>query len=447
MRPPLSSTPRFPKDTQPARLVHPESPVATPRLLLYQGPEVVAGSRNDVRDLVDATGLPRLTLSHDEARGQARNALKLALRHLGASPHIVLDVHGNQGNRHGVSAGGLLGEPKGMGVPTADLLAWMAFRLGRRSTSLPVFHVTSCKAGHLADEIVPGSDRWRAAYVILYAGKQEIALGQIASAFNAGLQYLKLCQQRGTEPDPLRLFLLAGMRRGDCMTLLGGDLAGPVRWHGPKSVKDLADSGRLAALMDGHPDDLERLARVAGAIRPDEEALLPDLQQAESDIFQARLVRMDIARMREMLLQRPALANTPECQGSTPLLTAIDNCCVQSVDLLVEHGALLDARDGDGDTPLLYLAKTKPDSREQASALPIAARLLALGADPNQHGNDGDSVLACAVKADWIGLVTLLLAHGADPHGGEREHRPLAIARRHRRPDIARILKQAGARE
>lgn len=334
-----------------------------------------------------------------------------------------------------------------MGVPTADLLAWIAFRLGRRDTGLPVFHVTSCKVGHLADEIVPGSDRWRAAYVILYAGKQEIALGQIASAFNTGLQYLKLCQQRGTEPDPLRLFLLAGMRRGDCMTVLGGDLEGPVRWHGPQSGKDLSDSHRLAALMDGHPDDLERLARVAAAIRPDEQALLPDLQQAEIDIFQARLARMDIPRMREMLLQRPALANTLECQGSTPLLTAIDNCCMQSVDLLVEHGAPLDGRDGDGDTPLLYLAKSMSLSHEQARALPIAARLLELGADPNQHDSDGDSVLTCAVKADWIALVKLLLENGADPQGGQGEQRPLAIARHRRRPDIARILKKAGARE
>lgn len=109
MYPPPSSRFGFPKDVQPVKLVHPESPGASPRLLLYQGPGVVADGRNELRDMVDATGLPRLTLSHGQARTQARKALKLALRHLGSSPHIVLDVHGNQGNRHGVSAGGLLG--------------------------------------------------------------------------------------------------------------------------------------------------------------------------------------------------------------------------------------------------------------------------------------------------------------------------------------------------
>ncbi len=420
MRPPLSSTFVTPRETQPVPLMLPDLPDSPPRLLLYQGPGMVPGKRNDLRDLIEATGLPKLTLSHDHVRGQVQSALELALRHLDTQPHIVVDVHGNQGHRHMVDVGGLLGEPTDPGVPTADLLAWIKLRLKRTGGGLPVFHLYTCRVGHLADEMVPGSDSWRAAYVILYAGKQEVTLGQVACSLTTALHYVALCQRRGIPADPLRVFLLAGMRRGDCMTLLGGELEGPVRWHGPKSREDLSDSRRLAELMDGRPNDLERLARIAGTTRPDEEALLPELKQAEIDIFQSRLLRGDITHLRAMLLQRPQLANTPDYQGAPPLLTAIDDCSVTIVDLLVEHGAHLEARDRDGDTPLLYLAKTKPDSTEQARALPVAARLLELGADPNQRDSVGESVLAYAAEAGWTGLVALLLAHGADPGNKQR---------------------------
>lgn len=446
MRPHTPSPPRFPREAQQVSFHHPELPGRRARLLLYCGPDIAPAVTGYLRRLADGSGMPALLLSCDEARGRIRSSVKLALRHLDAEPHILINAHGALDGRHEVRAGGLTGEPREERVSTADLLAWMALRLGRRGAGIPVFHVFSCSAGHLSGDIVPGSDRWRSAYVIIYSGKQSVGLGQVNCALVTAMRYLRLCEQHGRPGDPLRLFLLAGLRRGECMTLLGGELQAPLRWHGPKSNRDLTDKHRQAALMDGHPADLERLARAAGAVRPEETALLPNLEEAEIDIFRARLLREDVAGMQAMLEQRPALANAADCAGRQPLICAIDYGSTAAVGLLLAHGASLDARDIEGNTPLTHLSKSATDI-EPSRALCIANRLLGSGADPNQRDGDDNPALVCAIDAGSSDLVQLLLAHGADPTQGSGDETPLALARRLGHEEMAEMLLTVGATE
>jgi hypothetical protein len=433
-----------PRVTQPAILRHPDDPEVSARLLCYLGPDMTTGkSANHLRQLVADAGVPSRIVAYANARRRTENELTIAMQHMAPGAHVMLDLHGELGRRHLVDAG--IVEPQG--IVTADLLAWMSSRMPRRGPDLPVFHVLSCKSGGLADDIIPGSDRWRAAYVIVYAGKKEISLGQIDCALSTGMRYLNHCHQQGRRVDPLKLFLLAGMRRGDCMTLLGGELQAPVRWHGPKTGKDLADTKRLARLMDGDPSDLERLAQVAGSMLPDETALLPELASALKDIFRARLMRMDLPRLRKLLQQQPALLNASDCTGFPPLHDAVDDHCKASISFLVKHGAALDVRDHHGDTALMHLVSTTPDAAEREAARPILEHLLKLGANPNDCGRDGLPVLMAAIDTGWTDAVRILLAHKADPNLRFDEITPLAAARNTGHQEIIELLEKAGARE
>lgn len=100
--------------------------------------------------------------------------------------------------------------------------------------------------------------------------------------------------------------------------------------------------------------------------------------------------------------------------------------------------------------PALDLSKTNRqnqtllqvvDINDPASIL-IGRRLVELGADVNQlQVGDYTTALASAVAIGDAEWVELLLAHGADPDEGS----PLVVAAMKNRPDLVRILLQAGA--
>lgn len=437
-------TARKHRDTQPLSFRHPDHPAESARLLCYFGPDATAGKSVDrLRELISETKLPSRIVAYARARRRTENELSLALRHLAPAPHAFLDLHGNHLVRHAVQAGVVSKK----GVYTADLLAWMLSQMPRGGSELPVFHLISCKSGHLARDIVPGSDRWRAAYVIVYAGRKDISLGHIESALETGMHYISHCAQNARRVDPFKLFLLAGMRRGDCMTLMGGELEAPVRWHGPKTGADLADTRRLAELIEGQPADIERLARTAGSILPDEEALLPDVAHALVGIFRARMVRVDLPRMGELVRQQPTLVNGIDCTGYPPLHDAAGDHNLPMVDFLLKHGAALDGKDYFGDTALFNLVVTTIEPAKREAAIPVLKRLLDLGADPNDRDRDGCPVLTAAVQMGWTEAVRILLAHDADPNLRHGEISSLSLARKYGDRRIMELLEKAGARE
>ncbi len=228
--------PSLVRDTQP--LAFQPLPAATPHgLIYYRGPDIDATSAQWIKDLIAHSGLSSEVIEHEQSQASARRQLASALARLTADGQLILDMHGlHEGAHHVVDAG--IDERRSM--PTVDLLSWALQKMKRPAAArhLPVLHLMSCHGGTVRREVVPGSPLWRSAYFVLYAGKKDVCAEQFASSLRTTLRYLQYCKERLQAPDPLRLFLLAGMCRGECMTLLGGELSGPVTWHAPKRPEE-----------------------------------------------------------------------------------------------------------------------------------------------------------------------------------------------------------------
>jgi ankyrin repeat protein len=107
--------------------------------------------------------------------------------------------------------------------------------------------------------------------------------------------------------------------------------------------------------------------------------------------------------------------------------------------LLLQHGADVNARDGDGATPLHNAAVS--GRRE------LAALLLDKGADREARDSEsGATPLYQAAAWGRTTLVELLLARGADVNARNKAGvTPLVAAEKNGFPEAAAILKQHGA--
>jgi ankyrin repeat protein len=127
--------------------------------------------------------------------------------------------------------------------------------------------------------------------------------------------------------------------------------------------------------------------------------------------------------------------------GTTPLLRAAIGADIDTVRLLLEHGALVDLPNVHGVTPLMAAAghvsgRNRVASEQmEARAIEMLEALLAAGADINAKLTDtnaltarvgrqpsavtereGQTALFGAVKFGWTNVVGYLLANGADPN-------------------------------
>ena len=176
----------------------------------------------------------------------------------------------------------------------------------------------------------------------------------------------------------------------------------------------------------------------------------------------------------EELIKRGAKVNANGAgQNFTPLHAAAEHNSCGVADILIQHGAEVDAKNASGQTPLFFTAEgdhcdmvkllishgadlnTESANRftplhEAASqnALRTAELLLKHGADVNAQDNEaGVTPLHCAAVGGKHEMAKLLLKHGADVNARDNEAgtTPLHVAAHSNSCRVADILIQHGA--
>ena len=139
------------------------------------------------------------------------------------------------------------------------------------------------------------------------------------------------------------------------------------------------------------------------------------------------------------LLREPVDVNTTQPDGATALHWAAYRDDVETADLLIDAGAVVDVANELGVTPL-YLASENGNGA-------LVRRLLSAGATPHSVLPSGETALMTAARAGSAEAVTALLAAGADVHAREstEEQTALMWAVSQRHSEIVRVLLEAGA--
>jgi ankyrin repeat protein len=126
----------------------------------------------------------------------------------------------------------------------------------------------------------------------------------------------------------------------------------------------------------------------------------------------------DLAALRAAVGDPPDFPNNPMPSGIGPILTyAIYWSPLRFIEALLAIGADPNGHDNDGFPPLLAaLCKThpQPGSLARTDVVEVMARLLDAGAEPNQRGLNDWTALHMAVHETNVEAVRLLLVRGAD---------------------------------
>lgn len=159
------------------------------------------------------------------------------------------------------------------------------------------------------------------------------------------------------------------------------------------------------------------------------------------------VVQNDIPAMDAALAQGHPVNG--RCHGEDPGATALHIACssqvapprgetAAAVNLLIARGADINARDGDGATPLHMAVCSHKDD--------ITAALLRGGADPDIPTLSGHTPLHTAAHFRDTGIGAMLIRAGADVNAAARDgETPLHAATSGGDADMARLLIEAGA--
>jgi ankyrin repeat protein len=126
-----------------------------------------------------------------------------------------------------------------------------------------------------------------------------------------------------------------------------------------------------------------------------------------------------------------------EKEGATPLIWATLGGKKEVAELLIAHGADVNARSDDGATPLLRAA--------DANNLALAELLLANKADVNTYDHWANNPLLVAAEAGNHAMVELLVSNHADVNARNSDHAtPMRLAKRSKHEETARFLREHG---
>jgi ankyrin repeat protein len=140
----------------------------------------------------------------------------------------------------------------------------------------------------------------------------------------------------------------------------------------------------------------------------------------------------------QVLLEHGAEIQARDRRGRTPILLASQSRHVELAQVLLEHGAETEARDIDGRTPIL-IASDK-------GHVVLVQLLLKHGAETEARDNDGCTLILLASDHGHVELVQLLLKHGAEIEARDNYGRtPLHLALNNRRMELVQLLLKQGA--
>jgi ankyrin repeat protein len=217
------------------------------------------------------------------------------------------------------------------------------------------------------------------------------------------------------------LFYLAGLARGDCMTLLGGDLQQPLTLHAPKSLRDL-ERLRSIKLCEGSPIDKARLLLAGIELTSKESALLPDPHDDYliTQLLAARIERSDLNAIQIIVKSQPKLLNRLQAVGTLPLASTVKNHATQVMTWMLSQGAQINLTDCEGDT-LLFYAISMPSTM-------MLEFLLSLGANPNCHNHKSITPLMVVIEHGKTEAAELLIKYGADLMWSDENDTALTLA-------------------
>lgn len=147
-----------------------------------------------------------------------------------------------------------------------------------------------------------------------------------------------------------------------------------------------------------------------------------------------------------LLLDSGANIEARDDEGETPLMRAAAYGQTQIFSLLLEKGAKVNVRDKRGMTPLIAAACACAVATMN-STHDIMKILLEKGANVNARDNGRSALMLAASGPDDPSSVKLLLNNGADPFAKDnRGYTPLTFALKGTRPEKAPLLRKAMAK-
>ena len=150
---------------------------------------------------------------------------------------------------------------------------------------------------------------------------------------------------------------------------------------------------------------------------------------------------MQINQAKKLARSGGEIGEGGDISGGTVLHRACRWGDADLVQLLLDRGLDVQARNSNGDTPLLLAA-----GRGGASASQVVKVLLAKGARIGDRGSGGRTALHESAYHGDAASAALLLEHGADPNAvNEEGYTPLHSQATGRNPEVVRLLLAKGA--
>ena len=139
-----------------------------------------------------------------------------------------------------------------------------------------------------------------------------------------------------------------------------------------------------------------------------------------------------------LFLREPSVRAQKLEVNETAFLDAARNGDLAGVQAQLDGGTETDARDSESNTPLMLTRDPE-----------IARRLIAAGADVNARNQQASTPLIEAAKNGAVEVARLLIQHGAvlEDRDNERHLTALEWAIQSEQPEVARVLREAGAKE